>query len=163
MLYVASGYVADSYRPVYAILPGAQGDITLKGEATSNRYVAWSLPTAGTYNPSPLVYGDRLYLLYDRGSLACYEAATGKEVYGRQRLSTERATFAASPWACDGKIYCLSEDAETFVVQAGDEFKVLGRNHLDDTALASPAIAHDDLLIRTLSKVYRIGGDKEGR
>ena len=36
--------------------------------------------------------------------------------YGRQRLSPDRATFAASPWACDGKVYCLSEDGEIFVI-----------------------------------------------
>lgn len=163
MLFVASGYVADNYRPVYAIRPGASGDITLKGDATSNKYVAWSLPTGAPYNPSPLVYGDYLYLLYDRGSLSCYDAHSGKELYSRQRLSSQRASFAASPWACDGKIYCLSEDAETFVVQAGGEFKVLGRNSLDDTALASPAVVGNDLILRTLSTVYRIGAGTGGR
>ena len=157
LLIVASGYVADSYRPVYAIRPGASGDITLKDDAASNEYVAWSLPAAAPYNPSPLLYGDYLYLLYDRGMLACYEVQTGKEVYARQRLAADRASFAASPWACDGKIFCLSEDAETFVVQAGREFKVLGRNRLDDTALASPAVVRNDLILRTLSTVYRIG------
>jgi outer membrane protein assembly factor BamB len=36
LLYVASGYVGDRNRPVYAIKPGAPGDITLKaGESTS--------------------------------------------------------------------------------------------------------------------------------
>jgi outer membrane protein assembly factor BamB len=163
LLFVASGYVTESLRPVYAIRPGASGDITLVGEATSNQYVAWSLPTAAPYNPSPLVYGDYLYVLYDRGSLACYDAGTGKEIYSRQRLSPERASFSASPWACDGKVYCLSEDAETFVVQAGKDFKVLGRNRQEDTALASPAVARNDLILRVLSKVYRIGVSKEGR
>lgn len=157
LLYVASGYVADQFRPVYAIRPGAAGDISLHGDQTSSRDVAFCLPLAGPYNPSPLVYGDCLYLLYDRGSLACFDARTGKEIYGRQRLSSERAPCSASPWACDGKVYCLSEDGETFVVEAGREFKVLQRNRLDDVALASPAVAHDSLVIRTFRSVYRIG------
>ena len=157
LLYVSSGYVVDQFRPVYAIRPGAAGDISLPGDQTSSKYVAFCLPLAGSYVPSPLVYGDCLYLLYDRGSLACYDAHTGKEIYGRQRLSPDRATFAASPWACDGKVYCLSEDGETFVVQAGREFKVLQRNRLNDVALASPAVAHDNLVIRTFRSVYRIG------
>ncbi len=157
LLYVSSGYVIDQFRPVYAIRPGAAGDISLPGDQSSSKYVAFCLPLAGSYAPSPLVYGDYLYLLYDRGSLACYDAHTGNEIYGRKRLSPDRATFAASPWAGDGKVYCLSEDGETFVVQAGREFKVLQRNRLSDVALASPAVAHDNLVIRTFRSVYRIG------
>jgi hypothetical protein len=83
----------STFWPLERRIPGS-GNITLKGYATSNRYVAWSLPAAAPYNPSPLVYRDKLYLLSDRGSLACYEATTGKEEYGRQRLSPERAGFA---------------------------------------------------------------------
>lgn len=159
-LYVASGYVTERFRPLYCVLPGAAGDITLAGDATHSRHVAWCLPTGAPYVPSPLIYHERLYVLYDRGALACYDARMGQEIYGRQRLSPEMAAFSASPWAADDKIYCLSEDAETFVVQAGAEFKLLARNPLDDTALASPAIVGNDLLIRTLSKVYRIGARK---
>ena len=159
-LYVGSGYVMDRQRPLYCVLPGASGDITLADDAASSRYVAWSQATAASYVPTPVVYDGRLYVLYDRGSLACYDAISGKEIYGRQRLSPQSASFSASPWAADGKIYCLSEDAETFVVQAGPEFKVLARNPLNDTALATPAAVGNDLIIRTLSKLYRIGGQR---
>lgn len=161
-LYVGSGYVMDRQRPLYCVLPGAAGDITLNGDATSSRYVAWSQPTAAAYIPTPVVYDGRVYVLYDRGALACYDAISGKELYGRQRLSPQSASFSASPWAADGKIYCLSEDAETFVVQAGPEFKVLARNPLNDTALATPAVLGTDLIIRTLSRLYRIGGQGGG-
>ena len=50
----------------------------------------------------------------------------------------------------------LSEDGDTFVIQAGPEFKVLGKNPLNEMALASPAIAHGSLILRTQSKLYRI-------
>jgi outer membrane protein assembly factor BamB len=90
-----------------------------------------------------MVYGDYLYLLFDRRSLACYDANTGKEVYGRQRCCPDRATLAVSPWDWDGRVYCLSEDGETFVVQAGREFKVLQRNRFNHVALAGQAVAHD--------------------
>jgi outer membrane protein assembly factor BamB len=153
LLYVASGYVADPFlKPVYAIRPGASGDISLKRGAVENKFVAWCQRQAGPYHPSPLVYGNYLYVLHDRGMLACYDARTGKEVYGKRRLGA--SAFTASPWAYGGKVFCLSEDGETFVIAAGKEFKVLGRNPLEEMALATPAIAGGSLFVRTRSKLY---------
>jgi len=155
-LYVSSGYVLDPViKPVYAIRPGATGDISLMGDETSNKWIAWSLKQAGPYNPSPLLYGDYLYVLYDRGTLSCFDAKTGKPVYEKERLGG--TAFTASPWAADGKIYCLSEDGETVVVQAGQEFKILGKNSLDEMTLATPAVLRGNIVLRTQSKVYRIG------
>jgi acetyl esterase/lipase/outer membrane protein assembly factor BamB len=156
LLYVTSGYVLDAKRPLYAIRPGAAGDISLKKGEDHNAFVAWCQPTGGPYNPTPVAYGPYVYVLYDRGFLACYDARTGKEVYGRQRLGSATA-FTASPWAGDGKVFCLSEDGETFVVQAGPEFKLLGRNRLDEMALASPAPVAGGLILRTDAALYRIG------
>lgn len=155
LLYLGSGYVLDKNRPLYAIRPGASGDISLKDDEGSNTHIAWCQRLAAPYNPSPIVYGDYLYVLYDRGFFACFDARTGKEIYGRQRLEPA-AAFTSSPWAYDGKIFCLSEDGDTFVIQAGPEFKLLGKNSLDDFCMATPAIAGDSLLIRTATKLYRI-------
>jgi outer membrane protein assembly factor BamB len=156
LLYMASGYVGDQNRPVYAIRPGASGDITLKPGSTSSEYVAWHLPQGGPYNPSPLVYGDYYYTLLDRGFLTCHDARTGKEIYGRQRIAPDAGAFTASPWAANGKIFLLSEDGDTFVIEAGPEFKVVGRNRLDEFSMATPAIARGSLILRTASKLYRI-------
>jgi outer membrane protein assembly factor BamB len=156
LLYVTSGYVKDPrLKPVYAIRPGASGDVSL-GEDASNKWVAWSQRQAGPYHPTPLVYGDYLYVLYDLGMLSCFETKTGKLVYDRQKLDKAANAFTASPWAYDGKIFCLSEDGDTIVVQAGKEFKVLGKNSLDEMCLATPALAHGSLILRTASKLYRI-------
>jgi hypothetical protein len=156
LLYISSGWVGDAVRPVYAIRPGAAGDISLKEGETSNTYITWYQRQLGTYNTSPLVYGDYFYTLFDRGYLASHDARTGKQIYGRQRISADTSGFTASPWAYNGKIFVLSEDGDTFVIQAGPEFKVLGRNSLDEMALATPAIARGSLIIRTQSKLYRI-------
>jgi outer membrane protein assembly factor BamB len=156
LLYVSSGYVMDSLRPLYAIRPGAAGDITLKDGETSNRFVAWYHKQAGPYNPSPLVYGDHVYVLYDRGMLNCYDARTGNEVYAKERIDPKANAFTASPWAADGKIFCLSEDGDTFVIQAGPKYALLGKNSLDEMCMATPALARKSLIVRTLSKLYRI-------
>ncbi len=155
LLYINSGYVADQNRPVYAIRPGASGDITLAEGTNSNDYIVWSHPQLGSYNPSSLVYGDYHYTLLDRGILLCYDARTGREVYPRQRI-TAGTLFTASPWAYNGKIFALSEDGDTFVIQAGAEFEVLGKNSLDEMTLSTPAVARNSVIIRTATKLYRI-------
>ncbi|PYT32873.1 MAG: serine/threonine protein kinase [Acidobacteria bacterium] len=156
LLFLASGYVGDTVRPVFAVRPSARGDISLKESETGNEYIAWYQRQAGPYNPSPLVYGDFYYTLLDRGMMTCHEARTGREIYGKQRIDPETVAFTASPWAYNGKIFALSEDGNTFVIQAGAEFKVLGKNPLDEMCMATPAIARGSLIIRTASKLYRI-------
>jgi len=156
LLFITSGYPADPLRPAYAIRPGASGDISLKKGETSNAFIAWSHPTLGPYNPSPIVYGDYYYTLFDRGLFTCHDAKSGKEIYGRQRITADAAGFTSSPWAYNGKIFATSEDGDTYVIQAGPEFKVLGKNSLDEMTLATPAVARGSLFIRTASKLYRI-------
>ena len=160
LLFISSGFLGDPVRPVYAVRPGASGDISLKEGETSNRFIAWSNPRLGTYDTSALVYGDYYYTLMDRGFLICNDAKTGREIYPRQRITSEASGFTASPWAYNGKIFALSEDGDTFVMQAGPEFKVLGKNSLGEMALATPAIAQDSLIIRTASKLYRISNKR---
>ncbi len=155
-LYVSSGYVMDPlHKPVFAIRPGATGDISLKADETSNKWIAWCQKQSGPYNPSPLLYGDYVYVLYDRGMLSCFEAKTGKMVYEKERLGS--TAFTASPWAADGKIYCLNEDGDTVVVAAGKKFEVLGKNSLDEMVLATPAVLRGSIVLRTQTKLYRIG------
>lgn len=158
LLLISSGYVGDSSRPLYAIRPGASGDISLRDEETSNDWIAWSQPTGGPYNPTTIAYDGIVYVLHDRGLIATYDAADGSEIYSKKRLPKGRA-FTSSPWAYRGKIFCLNEDGKTFVIKAGREFEVLHTNSLadDDMGMATPAIAGDRLLIRTAARIYCLG------
>ncbi|MFV2067822.1 MAG: hypothetical protein ACC645_12680 [Pirellulales bacterium] len=110
---------------------------------------------AAPYNPSTLVVDNLLYVLLDRGFMACYDARTGERVYDRKRLPGGRA-FTASPWSYDGKIFCLSEYGTTFVIRAGRQFEIAGKNELseDDMCMATPAIAGNRLFIRTTARIY---------
>ena len=117
--------------------------------------VAWFQPRSGSYNTSPIIYGDYYYTLLDRGYFTCHDARTGAEVYGRQRIKVG-AGFTSSPWAYNGKIFALSEDGDTYVIRAGPTFEVLATNSLQEFTMATPAIAHGSLFIRTASKLYRI-------
>jgi hypothetical protein len=126
----------------------------------SNQFIAWYQPQAGPYNVSPIVYGDSYYTLLDRGFFTNHDARTGQEIYGKQRIDPTSGAFTASPWAANGKIFCLSEDGDTFVIAAGKEYKLLGKNSLDELCMATPAIARGSLFIRTASSLYRISKTK---
>ena len=91
-----------------------------------------------------------------RGFFTAHDARTGEEIYSRQRIAVG-AAFTASPWAYDDRISALTEDGDTYVViRAGETFEVIGRNPLGEFTMATPAIAHGSLFIRTRSKLYRI-------
>ena len=163
LLFVSSGFVADRLRPLYAIRPGATGDITLDPDHTRNEFIAWSDPVGGPYNPSPLYYDGRVYVLLDRGLVSCYNARTGQVLYDRERLPQGFA-FTSSPWAAGGHVYFLNEDGVCYVVRAGDTFELLHTNRLtdDDMCMATPALAGDRLLIRTAARIYGIRNQAPG-
>ena len=148
LLYFGSGYVGDKKKPLFAIRPGASGDISLMEEQTGNEFIAWCQKTAAPYMPTPVLYQGRLYVLLDRGMFSAFDAKTGRQIYDRERLGGA-AQFTASPLAWNGKIFCFSERGQTSVVVAGDTFRLLRQNELGERIMATPAIAGDSLLIRT--------------
>jgi outer membrane protein assembly factor BamB len=151
LLFLGSGYIMDKKRPLFAVKPGATSDISLKEGETSNEFIAWSA-NAAPYNPTPLVYDGYCYVLYDMSMIACLDAKTGKQLY-KERVPGQ---YTVSPWANEGKIYVLNEDGLTTVIQAGPEFKVVSKNDLKEMCMASPAVAGKALLIRTLTRLYKI-------
>ncbi|HUE70748.1 MAG TPA: PQQ-binding-like beta-propeller repeat protein [Pirellulaceae bacterium] len=153
LLYLGAGY---HYGPLYAIRPGASGDISLGAGETSNQWIAWSQPRGSSIHPCYLISGDRLYVLFDAGLLTCYSATTGETVFPRQRLNTGGGRFYASPWAYNGRIFLLNEDGTTWVVEDSSEFQVIRKNVLGDYAWATPAMARGSLFIRTYSGLYRL-------
>jgi outer membrane protein assembly factor BamB len=158
MLYVGTGSQGDANRPFLAVKPGASGDITLAGEATSNDFILWSHPRASGYTPSALAHDNRLYLVHDTGILLVLDAKTGKQIY-KARLGGAGNTFSASPTAVGRRIYFLSEDGVTFVLDAADTYTELFRNDLGEMSLASPAVAGKAIYLRTEKKLYKIGGE----
>ena len=142
-------------RPLFAIRPGATGDISLKEGQTANEYVVWSQPRGGTYLPSSLAYQGFVYTLTETGILNRYDAKTGKQSY-KTRIDPAATAFTTSPWAYNGNLFCLSEEGQTFVIKTGEEFQLSHVNELDDFALASPALVGERLLIRTEHRLYSI-------
>ena len=150
--------ITNGYRgvqPIFALKPGATGDITLKGDDTKGQSFAWSTKRGGPYIPTPVIYGDQLYVLVNAGILTAYKVATGEQIY-QKRLGGTGGSFSASPVAADGKIYCTSEDGDVFVIKAGPEYQELAKNSLGEVMMASPAISDGLLIFRGLKNVIAI-------
>lgn len=148
LVYVVAGFPA---KIAMAIRLGANGDLT----GTPN--VPWQYSKGTAYVPSPILYGDYLYLTTDRGILTCLDARTGEVKYEGGRIPIP-ATFTASPVAFEGKILLTSEDGDTFLVKAGPKHEIIGTNSVGEPVYASPAIADGRIYIRGEKNVYCIGG-----
>lgn len=138
-------------KPLLALKAGGRGDV-------SRSHLLWSTAN-GPDVPTPVTDGKYLYIVNDRGIMWCFEARTGKEVYGPQRIKP--GTYSASPVLGDGKIYITNEDGLTTVVKAGPEFAVLAENPLNDYCLSSPAISDGQLFIRTAANLFCIGNNSQ--
>jgi len=147
MAYLVAGFPA---KIAYAIKLGQNGDLT----GTQN--VSWKYEKGTAYVPSPILYGDYLYLTTDRGILTCVDAKTGEVKYEGGRIPIP-ATFTASPVAFEGKILMTSEDGDTFIVKAGPKHEILGTNSVGEPVYASPAIADSRIFIRGEKNLYCIG------
>ena len=154
LIYVTSGY--RPVQPIYAIKPGANGDITLKDGKESSAAIAWSKPRGGPYMPTPIVYGDIFYTCSNQGVLTAYNAKTGEQVY-RERLGGKGGAFTASPVAADGKLYFASEDGEVFVVKAGPKYEFVGTNQVGEVMMATPAISDGLLIVRGVKHLFAFG------
>ena len=152
LIFVTAGY--PPVQPIYAIKTGSAGDLTLKDGQDSSDAIAWSKKTGGSYLPSPLVYGDQLYLINNNGILTAYEAKTGNRVY-QQRVGVG-SSFVSSPVAAAGKLYIASEQGDVFVVKAGAAYQLLAKNSVDEPVLATPALAGDLLIVRGAKHLFAI-------
>jgi outer membrane protein assembly factor BamB len=137
--------------PTLAIRPGGSGDVT----AT---HIAWQTPKGSPFIPSPLVYGDHLYLVNDMASIAtCFEAKSGKLMWQGRLGEAHRESFSASPVGVDGKVFFTNDQGQTFVLAAGPEFRLLHVNDLGERALASPALVDGRWYFRTDRHLLAIG------
>jgi len=154
LIYVTSGYAP--IQPIYAIRPGATGDISLKDGAVSNSFIAWSKQRGGPYMPTPVVYGELLYTCSNQGVLTAYNADTGERLY-QERLGGKGGAFTSSPVASDGKLYLLSEDGDVFVVKAGPKYELLSTNPVGEVMMASAAISDGLIIVRAHDHVFAFG------
>lgn len=154
LIYFSSAH--GRLRPMRAIRPSASGDVTPSDPAGTNAAIAWVHPRQGNYMQTPIVVGDLLYGCLDSGILTCFDAVTGAIKYS-ERLVQGGEGFTASPVSDGRHLYLTSEVGRIYVVPVGPKFSVVATNKMDETCMASPAIAGGALLWRTRGHLVSVG------
>ena len=143
--------------PILAIRPGGSGDVT-------DTHVAWQATKGAPFVPSPLLYGDELYMLNDQASiLTAYDAKSGTVLWQGRLGEAVQSGFSSSPVGVDGKVFVTNDEGETFVVKAGKTFELLHVNKVDEPVLASPAVVDGTWYFRTPFHLMAVGGSAQDK
>jgi outer membrane protein assembly factor BamB len=145
VLVTCSGFEKPTIR---AVRLGGEGNVT-------STHIAWE-QTKGVPSQSSVIYVEPyLYAVTEGGVVTIFEVSQS----GAKMLTQGRApgNYSASPVAAAGRVYFLSEQGDTTVIEAGPNFKALSTNKLGEKCQASPAISHGQVFIRTEKNVYCVG------
>jgi len=129
--------------PFLAINPGSEG----KRPRTD---IDWKYDQGTPDSPTPVIWGELVFLVSDRGIARCLDALTGRLLW-KERL---RGNYRASPLAAESRIYFLNMKGLVTVVAASPRFERLAENQLDDDTIASPATSDGNLYIRGHKWLY---------
>lgn len=151
IVYLMSGYRGHQ---LYAVdLAKARGNIA------GTNAIVWSLDRDTPYVPSPVIHDGILYFTKSNsGVLSAYDAATGRKLYGPERLPGVRDVYA-SPVVAGGRLYITSRDGTTLVVEPGPELRVVATNTLEDDIDASAAVVDGEIYLRGQRYLYCIATD----
>jgi outer membrane protein assembly factor BamB len=141
--------------PIFAVSTDAKDDITLKKDETSNQFVIWQKPRGASYMHTLLLYHDHLYNIGWNGSVSCLDPLTGKELFNGKLGKTK--SFVASPVASDGKIYVVDEEGTVYIIQDGNEFKLISETPLGDKCMTAPSITDGMIYFRTQGSLIAVG------
>ena len=119
--------------------------------------LAWRMKQSAPYVPTGIAHGDRVWLWSDAGILSLVDAATGAARY-QERVG---GNYFGSPIWIDGRLFCVSTSGELVIVDGGDTFKVLHRYTLSETCHSTPAVALEQLFVRTENHLWSFGGAKK--
>ena len=141
MLFFSTSF--DSAK-LKAVKLGGSGDVT-----TSN--AAWTLDKGAPHTPSPLLVGEELYVVSDRGQFSCVDAKKGTVIWDDKL----RGNYSASPIYAGGNIYLTSEEGKGTLIKAGRKKDVLGEFDMKEKTFASFAAADGALYVRTESRLFK--------
>jgi len=143
-------------RPMRAIRPDAEGNITPADLAGTNAAIAWVHPRQGNYMQTPLALKNRIYACFDAGIVTCFDSQSGKILFG-ERIGDGAQGFSASPVSDGRHLYFPGETGKVVVMPVADKFSTVATNDLGAICMATPAIADGALFFRTRSKLIAIG------
>ena len=128
-----------------AVRLGGHGDVT-------DSHIAWRNKRGAPSTPSPLLVGEELYVVSDKGIASCLNAKTG-EAYWVERLG---GNYSASPIFANGHILLLSEEGVATWIRPGREFEIVTKSEVPGRTLATPAFWNGAMYLRTDEHLYKI-------
>jgi outer membrane protein assembly factor BamB len=139
----------DSENGMLAIRLGGSGDMTAKS-------IKWTYRRAVPQLPSPLVYGNVLYMVNDGGIVTTLNPETGALIQqGRLKGAIDR--YYSSPVAGDGKVYMASEKGKVSVLKPDGNLEPMVVNDLMEDIYATPALVDGRIYLRTRGTLYCFG------
>jgi len=147
MVYCTSGFRGNALQ---AIVLGKTGKLT------GTDAIRWELKKNTPYVPSPLLYGQRLYMFTgNTAKLSCYNAKTGEPYYERQSIDEMSGVYASPVGAAD-RVYLTGRRGTVTVIKNADLFQIVATNTLKDAFDASPAIIGNEIYLRGRKSLYCI-------
>lgn len=127
--------------------------VALRPAASGPPELVWRSARLSSGTATPLAADGRVYTIKDGGVLECGDVRNGKQLWSH-RL---HGTYSASPVLAGGKLYLLNEEGDTTVLRASNPPDLIGTNRIGDTMLATPAVAHGCIFLRSDARLYCVG------
>jgi outer membrane protein assembly factor BamB len=105
---------------------------------------------------SPVLLGDRLYVVDDFAKLYVFDANTGEQIGAKKRLG---AASRSTPLVADGKIYYCTNAGQWYILKPTDDgVEIVHRLRLSDEEVdGSPIVSHGRIYLPTSQYLYCIG------
>ena len=143
--FCTSGFRGNSLKAI---------DLGHTGDLSGTDAIEWEVDTGTPYVPSPLLLGDKIYVLSgNKAIVSCYQAQSGKANFVKQRITGMRGVYA-SPVGVGDRAYFVGRDGKSVVIKRSETLEILATNALDDEIDASPAIVGDELFLKGKQYLY---------
>jgi len=134
-------------------LRGASGDIT-----ASHRL--WEKSQIGSDVPTPVVHGQHVVLLTDKGKVFCLDKITGQQLW-KESLPKAKDKYYASPVLAGDTLYCAREDGIILTATISNDSKDAGLknivvNDMGESTIATPIPIRGKLLVRGEKHLFLI-------
>ncbi len=139
-------YVTNENAEVLAIRPDGTGDVTQTN-------VVWTAEDGMSDAASPVA--DERYFLQvnSSGRVTCYDAKTGKLLYE----DLLPCSLWASPTFAGGRAYLPGDDGKVYILELGDQYKLLATCDLGEPLVATPAFGDGRIYFRGRDSLFCVG------